>query len=265
MANRLELAATAGLAATASVYLGAWLALLWKRDRLGRGLAGIAWLLNAGLVAFNWFVAGAPPFGNMYHVLVVLALCFPPLFLLLAVRDRLGWTGAYFAFASALPLIGAIFMGQDVAWRRMPALQSAWFVPHVLAYMISYALATVAAVMTLADTARRKSDGQGEGVDYDRAAYAALRLAFPFMTFGMLSGALWAETAWGAWWSWDPKETWSLITWTLYVVYFHCRATPSLRPYALPAQVLAFTALLITFFLVNLLPRLGSALHSYAS
>ena len=262
--TRLDVIATVGLAVTGALYLGAWLALLAERGRTGRGLMTAAWVVNAGLVAFNWFVAGEPPFGNMYHVLVVLALCFPPLFLLLAVRERLRWAGVYFAFTSALPLIGALCIGQDVTWRRMPALQSPWFVPHVLAYMIAYALATVALVMTAAGALKSRSGGDGEGGRYEPAAYAALRLAFPFMTFGMLSGALWAETAWGAWWSWDPKETWSLITWTLYVIYFHCRAAPSLRPYALPVQVLGFTALLITFLLVNLLPRLGGGLHSYA-
>ena len=83
------------------------------------------------------------------------------------------------------------------------------------------------------------------------------------MTFGLLSGALWAEEAWGRYWSWDPKETWSLITWTLYLIYFHCRRSPGLRQWSPAAHVLAFLALLTTFFLVNLLPKMGSVLHSY--
>jgi ABC-type transport system involved in cytochrome c biogenesis permease subunit len=84
------------------------------------------------------------------------------------------------------------------------------------------------------------------------------------MTFGLLSGALWAEEAWGVYWSWDPKETWALITWTLYLVYFHCRRSPSLQRFADAAQMAAFLALLTTYLLVNLLPKLASALHSYA-
>ena len=255
-----------GLVATAVLYLAAWLALLRKRETAGRGLMAAAWACNAGLVAFNGFVAGEPPFGNMYHVQVVLSLCFPPLALAVAARPGLRWTVVYFAFVSALPLIGALFLERDMAWRRMPALQSPWFVPHVLAYMIGYALAAVAFAMTLVSAAARTPPDQGgaETRDAELAVYETLRLAFPFMTFGLFSGALWAEQAWGAWWSWDPKETWSLITWMLYVVYFHCRATPSLRPFALPAQILAFLALLTTFLLVNLLPRLAGGLHSYA-
>ena len=84
------------------------------------------------------------------------------------------------------------------------------------------------------------------------------------MTFGMLSGALWAEEAWGVYWSWDPKETWSLITWGCYLIYFHCRTRRYLHKYEETAELLAFLALLTTFTLVNLLPKLSSALHSYA-
>ena len=155
-------------------------------------------------------------------------------------------------------MIGAIFMDKQAAWKRMPALQSNWFVPHVLAYMISYALCAVAFILLIRMWVRKM-----EMSEFRRAMYQILRTAFPFMTFGMLSGALWAEEAWGQYWSWDAKEVWSLITWGLYLVYFHCRKSSWSR-YADIAHALAFLALLTTFFLVNLLPKLGSLLHSYA-
>ena len=261
----LEGVAATAVATAAAFYLAAWLGLLRGWKRTGWTLFGAGWMLNAGLIMFNWIVAGEPPFGNMYHVQVVLSLCFLPMFLLLAIREQMDWTDVYFAFVSALPLIGALFMEKDMVWRRLPALQSPWLVPHVLAYMISYALASVAFVMTLVSVARRRPIKEGEReTDHLAAAYTTLRFAFPFMTFGLLSGALWAENAWGAWWSWDPKETWSLITWSMYVIYFHCQVTPSLRRFALPAQTLAYLALLTTFFLVNLLPKLAGGMHSYA-
>ncbi len=224
---------------------------------------GLGWLANLALWAFNWVVAGEPPFGNMYHVQVFLGLCFLPLGGWLARRAAMGWAAPYFAFASALPLVGALFMDQDVTWRRMPALQSPWFVPHVTAYMIAYALATVAFVLLLARLIRsRRPDF--DPAAHRRAATETLRLAFPFMTFGMLSGALWAEEAWGVYWSWDPKETWSLVTWTLYLAHLHGLGDERLRKVADWTHALAFLALLTTFFLVNLLPKLASVLHSYA-
>jgi len=240
------------------LYFGAGAVFISKRKKTAITVLVAAWFVNVVVMVLNGIMVNDIPMGNMYQVQVVLSLCFPPLLLLLAWRDKLAWTAVYFACASALPLIGAVFMDKQGGWKRMPALQSGWFVPHVLAYMIAYALCTVAFIMLL-----RMWLGKRHRVEYRRAIYTILRTAFPFMTFGLLSGALWAEEAWGQYWSWDPKEVWSLITWGLYLVYFHCRKSPWKNSTDW-AHLLAFLALLTTFFLVNLLPKLGSILHSYA-
>ncbi len=245
------------LIVSAAGYLAAGAAFALKRIGAGRFLLAAAWLVNLAAFVLNGLIVRDIPVGNMYQVQVVLSLCFLPLLILFSLRDRLGWTGVYFAFASALPMIGAVFMDKQAAWKRMPALQSGWFVPHVLAYMISYALCAVAFIMLIRLWCSR------EKAELRRAICQILRTAFPFMTFGMLSGALWAEEAWGQYWSWDAKEVWSLITWGLYLVWFHCRKSSWSR-HADLAHALAFLALLTTFFLVNLLPKLGSLLHSYA-
>ncbi len=246
------------LAVAAAGYLLAGVVFATRSVCAGRVVMLFAWGVNLCVLVMNGLIVRDIPLGNMYQVQVVLSLCFLPLYLVLAVREKLDWTGLYFALASALPTIGAIFMDKQAAWKRMPALQSDWFVPHVLAYMISYALCAVAFIMLLRLWIRKK-----EVVEFRRAIYQILRMAFPFMTFGLFSGALWAEEAWGQYWSWDAKEVWSLITWGMYLVYFHCRKTDWRRS-ADWAHLLAFLALLTTFFLVNLLPKLGSLLHSYA-
>ena len=254
----------AGLLLSAAL-LGYFLAgiLLW-RDRNAPGLwtFGMGWVFNALTVLFNWLACGHPPFGSMYHVLVAVSLGFLPAYLYLRRSQGLAWLGTSFAFTSLVPLIGPLFMERDMFWRRMPALQSPWFVPHVMAYLIAYALATVGFILALRVLrARRGAPAEAErltaGVD------AVARLAFPFMTFGLLSGALWAETAWGRYWSWDSKETWALIMWLLYALYFHCRRSAALRRFAMPCQIAGFAALIVTFLFVNLIPRLGSALHAY--
>lgn len=235
-----------------------------KRVKLGMALFSAGCFGSLSIFIINWIEAAAPPLGNMYQVQVFLSMCFLPLYIFLSRRERLGWTGVYFSAVSGLYLLGSFSMSPDIIWKRMPALQSPWFVPHVVSYMISYALATVAfsiyLIGVIMENKRSLSDKR-----YELAPYAILRLAFPFMTFGMLSGALWAEEAWGTYWSWDRKETWSLITWTLYLVYFHCHTKKELRNYAGLVQVLAFLALVTTFFLVNLWPKLSSVLHSYSS
>lgn len=245
------------LIASAAAYLLSGILFLLRKSRVAAVAAGTAWLVNLAVIVLNGLIVNDIPLGNMYQVQGVMSLCFLPLFALLAKREKLSWTGVYFAFASALPMIGAIFMDKQATWKRMPALQSHWFVPHVLAYMISYALCAVAFILLL------RLGCSKDKAELRRAIYQILRTAFPFMTFGMLSGALWAEDAWGQYWSWDAKEVWSLITWGLYLVYFHCRKS-SWSQKADIAHALAFLALLTTFFLVNLLPKLGSLLHSYA-
>jgi ABC-type transport system involved in cytochrome c biogenesis permease subunit len=261
----LDLIVTLMISAAICVYFAAWVMLCAGKSRNGIALFCTGWGINLSLVALNWVAGGHPPFGNMYHVLIFLGLCFLPACLVLRYKDGLKWIYVYFAFTSFIPLFGPLFMERDVLWNRVPALQSPWFVPHVVAYMFSYSLAAVAFVLTLAGMVKNLWK-KGEVPDaYAEASYHTMRLAFPLMTFGMLSGALWAEEAWGVYWSWDPKETWSLITWTLYIIYFHCRTRKPLMKYAQLAQILAFLALLTTFLLVNLLPKLSSELHSYGS
>ena len=239
-------------------YIVGGILFLLKQNRAAAIVASLAWVLNGIIILLNGLIVNDIPLGNIYQVQGVLSFCFLPLFLMLSRREKLGWTAVYFTFASALPMVGAVFMDKQAAWKRMPALQSDWFVPHVLAYMISYALCTVAFIMLVRVLVKKI-----EPTEFRRAMYQIVRTAFPFMTFGMLSGALWAEEAWGQYWSWDAKEVWSLITWGLYLMYFHCRKSSWAR-YADWAHLLAFLALLTTFFLVNLLPKLGSLLHSYA-
>ena len=271
------------IGASLAIYVLSGLLFVLKQRIPGLVALGLAWVVSLVVVAVNWIVGGHPPLGNMYHVLVFLGLCFPPIYAFVAWRTGFTWLDKYFAFSAAVPLIGSMFMEADVLWQRMPALQSPWFVPHVVSYMISYSLAAVAFALVLLGAVRGWWLSPGSDIEreefeepvgteeadgpvllpYKEAAYGILLMAFPFMTFGMFSGAIWADQAWGGYWSWDPKETWSLITWTLYLVYFHCRLRARLRKYATPAHVLAFAALVTTFVLVNLLPKLASALHSY--
>lgn len=236
--------------------------LLFFHQKPGLIVAGLGWCCNLGIMLVSWLGMGEPPLGNMYYVLVFISLCFIPLHLLVSWKEDVKWLLPYFVSAATLSMVGSFFMKSQAVWRRSPALQSIWFVPHVTAYSISYALFAIAAVLVVVSLARAKHNPE-EKIKYDSASYQLIRLGFPFMTFGLLSGALWAEKAWGIYWSWDPKETWALVTWMLYLVYFHALRDKNLKKWANTVQILAFLALLITFIGVNLLPRLGSILHSY--
>ncbi len=225
-----------------------------KRDALSQLFMLLGWVVALLLLVANAWLAEAPPFGNMRHVLSFFPLILLPSLILLKSSIPSSYRG-YFSFAAVLTLTGALCMPLQEGWRQMPALQSPWFVPHVTSYVISYGLMLVAAMVTI-----RSFWGEEKEVAL-RVADRAVTLAFPLMSFGLWSGALWADSVWGGYWAWDIKEVWSLITWLLYIMYFHVkRNTPEWRRVLL---ILAFCSLLVTFLVVNLLPKVES-LHSYA-
>ena len=141
----------------------------------------------------------------------------------------------------------------------MPALQSGWFVPHVSVYMFSYALMGCATLLAIASLIRPDI-----GVDdaIERLLYGGLA----FLSIGMLTGALWAKEAWGAYWSWDAKEAWAAATWSLYLIAIHL--APSIMNsrsqkayYAI--IIVAFLALQMCWYGVNYLPSAADSIHTY--
>jgi len=249
------------LLASAGLYGMAWGFYLARRQRAGDAALTAGWGLTGLVIALNWMRAGAPPFGGIHQVLVVLAWCLPALYRVTASRIRIH-AGAHFAFTAAVIVTGALFAGPGTAWRQVPALQSPWFVPHVLSYMLAYALAAIAFSVLL--TVPFKRDGRIRRRQR-QSAYRLARLGFPFMTMGLLTGALWADAAWGVYWSWDMKETWALITWLFYLACLQSVYARRTRRLTAALHGLAFTALMVTFLAVNFLPRMASTQHGYAA
>lgn len=146
----------------------------------------------------------------------------------------------------------------------MPALQSPWFVPHVIVYIFAYSIlfaATVTAFFGLL-TLRKGNDASQTIATAD----SIVHIGFAFLTFGLIFGALWAKEAWGSYWTWDPKETWAFITWLLYLVYIHYRyhfkfavKTP------LIILTIAFGILMVCWFGVNYLPSAQNSVHTYGT
>jgi cytochrome c-type biogenesis protein CcsB len=96
----------------------------------------------------------------------------------------------------------------------------------------------------------------------DRVAYRMIAFGFPVWTFGVICGAIWAQEAWGRYWGWDPKETWSFITWVIFAGYLHARATSGWRgTRAAVIALVGFVSLFVTYYAVNLWI---AGLHSYA-
>jgi ABC-type transport system involved in cytochrome c biogenesis permease subunit len=143
----------------------------------------------------------------------------------------------------------------------IPALQSSWLVLHVTFSFVGEAFFAVSFIAAIASLAARDAEGRAS---LERVTATAVGIGYPVFTAGaLIFGAIWAQFAWGSWWSWDPKETWALVTWLIYTAYLHTRFVRKLRGrVSAILAIVGFAFTVFTFFGVNYLPFGG--LHSYA-
>ena len=144
----------------------------------------------------------------------------------------------------------------------VPALQSPWFRPHIVVYMLAYTLMGAAAVIALVMIVMGKDVSSASLATLDHLVYVGISL----ITIGMLFGALWAKEAWGHYWEWDPKETWAAITWLAYLGYVHYRQIPTHKPrLALWVLLISFVLLQMCWWGINYLPSAqGASVHVYS-
>jgi cytochrome c-type biogenesis protein CcsB len=203
------------------------------------------------------------PLSNFYESLVFFSWCLACLTLFFLRRYPEGFLGVVGGLLASLVLAYASLGVDSRIKPLMPALKSNWLLIHVITCFLGYAafgLAFGAAILYLIRGLRARPQTHPHALS-DRLIYRAAVIGFIFLTLGILTGAVWAETAWGRYWSWDPKETASLITWLVYAALLHARLVQGWqgRPIAWLALV-GFSAVLFTYFGVSfLLP----GLHSY--
>ncbi len=226
---------------------------------VSRILWGLGFACNAALVINNYLNNGYVPFVSMYQVLTFLGVCFLPIWLLMRFFRGSGWMAPYFMFAAGFVMTGLCFMDAESVWEFAPALQSPFFIPHVLVYMISYCMGAVAFILAILSFFKQGK----ELTRYERGIYDCVSVVFPFMTMGLFFGSIWANEIWGHFWSWDTKENFSLATWGLYMVYLHFYKHPKLKKHARYLALIGFAGIIVTFLFANVL-NTGSV-HSYSS
>ena len=244
------------------LYLLATIVYLVKYRRAGIGLFGAGAILNTVAVGYRWMDAGHLPFSNMFETMMTLGACMFPLFLLTeyGFKSRTGWIDFFLAAAIIFP---SCFIFEDAIKPLPPALQSVLFFPHVLTYLLAYAALAKGMILSLISLVKRNGS---DWKSFEKTAYRITAAGFPLLTAGLLLGGYWAKIAWGDYWSWDPKEVWSLNTWILYLIYFHVRiATRGRSRWVDIVNILAFLAVVVTLFAVNLAGIFGGGLHSYAN
>ncbi len=203
------------------------------------------------------------PLSNRYESLVFFAWSLPAVGLIAFRKNLQGWLGSVVAILACLLLAYASFGGADANIQPlMPALKSNWLLIHVVTAFLGYASFSVgfgAALLYLVQEKWPRPSLPALPL-LDRLLYRATMLGFLLLTFGILTGAVWAETAWGRYWSWDPKETWSLITWLIYAALLHARLLKGWHGRRIAwLAVFGFLAVIFTYLGVNYLP----SLHAY--
>jgi cytochrome c-type biogenesis protein CcsB len=203
--------------------------------RLGSLMTLLAFLLLTGGVAFRALSAHRVPWGNMYEFSITGAWALSGGFLFGIIKYRLRWLGVPVTFVSLLTLGTAVTVLYRPSAPLVPALKSTWLAIHVSAAIISggvFLLANaVAGTYLILDTIESKGPRPAWAAKIpslealDQLSYRLVAFVFPLWTFAVIAGAIWAESAWGRYWGWDPKETWAFITWVAYAAYLHARVT----------------------------------------
>ena len=248
------------------VYFAAASVLLWSAGAFtawkGKSAAAL-WLSAAGLVVYASFIAllwatlQRPPMRTLGETRLWYSFFMMVSGIAVYARWRFRWILLFSAVLAAVFAAMDVLMPEIHDQTLMPALQSGWFVPHVTVYMFSYSVVGCAAIMAAAGLVM-KTDRFMDSAD------SLMYIGTAFLTFGMLSGALWAKEAWGMHWSWDPKETWAVATWAICLAYIHFRLyrRQSWKAGCL-LVILAFIGLQMCWYGVNLLPSARESMHVY--
>ena len=272
------------------IYLASWVLYLVhsivRHKGSGRAadvLALSGLLLHTVSIALRWVEShrlgiGHAPFSNLYESMLFFSWTIVLIYLISLKRLQSRLLGAVVMPLGFLALASTSLMDREIQ-PLVPALQSNWLTAHVITCFLGYAAFAVAFGVSLlylwkVKELKVKEKARGVSEDslfrrlpsaevLDEFSYRIIGVGFPLLTLGIVTGAAWANSAWGSYWSWDPKETWSLIVWLIYAAYLHARIARGWRGRRSAwLSVVGFCATLFCYLGVNLLL---SGLHSYAT
>jgi cytochrome c-type biogenesis protein CcsB len=228
-------------------------------------------LLLAGVIS-RGLSAGRAPWGNMYEFSITGALAFTAAYLGALRKYDLRWLGLFVSISVLLALGTAVTVLYVPSAPLVPALKSAWLVIHVSTAIISGGIFLLSNIIAGAFLFLDSMEKKGERAPWakrlpsldvlDQLSYRLVAFVFPLWTFSVIAGAIWAESAWGRYWGWDPKETWAFITWVAYAAYLHARVTIGWRGRrAAWLCIFAGSTFLFNYIYVNIW---GTGKHTYS-
>lgn len=254
---------------------------MFRNRNIARGASLLGWVGLAGTTAaigLRWVMSyrmgyGHAPLSNLYESMVFFSWAIVLFYLILEWRTKSFSLGVFVMPLGFLTLAATSIMSQEIK-PLVPALQSNWLVAHVVSCFLGYAAFAVAFGSSIVYLVKSRQEESGKSPGWltslfpsakslEEISYKVIAVGFPLMTVGIVTGAAWAHYAWGTYWSWDPKETWSLIVWLIYATYLHARVVKGWKGRRTAyLSILGFLATMFCYLGVNLLL---SGLHSYGS
>ncbi len=260
------------------------IALVFKNQGVGR-IAGwvirIFFIIQTGAIIMRWIESyqmgiGHAPLSNLYESLIFFSWTIALIYIWIEWKTRSRTIGVFATPFAFLSMAYASF-SPDMNTRiqpLMPALQSNWLIAHVLTCFLGYAAFAVSCSLSIMYLIKKPWSGKKKGPQgitsyfpgipvLDDLIYQMILVGFLLLTVGIATGSIWAHSAWGTYWSWDPKETWSLITWLLYAALLHARMIKGWHGTRIAwLSIIGFACVLFTYFGVNFIL---SGLHSYGT
>ena len=249
-----------------------------RARRLGlaaMGLTGVGVLTHAAVLVTRGMAADRLPWGNMYEFATAVVLVAVVAYVVLAVRaPALRHIGVFVLGPVVLSMVGIGLFLYAQAGPLVAALRSSWLAVHVTTAILGFGIFFVsglASVLYLLKSRLEEQDGGGTSTSMlarlpsaaalDRTAHRTVVFGFPIWTFAVIAGAIWAESAWGRFWGWDPKETWAFIAWVVYAAYLHARTTSGWR--GRPSAWINVVGLVVMVFNLLYVNLVSTGLHSY--
>ncbi len=264
------------------LYVGLFLFKIARIGTIATWFTTIALLVHTVGIGLRWYESyqmgiGHAPLTNMYESVIFYAWTIIALYLFIEWKFKSKVIGT---FTVPLAFLAMVYASLDPNISRtisplVPALQSNWLIAHVVTCFIGYAAFAVAAALALMYLLKARNSVEVDNASntsysslpslqvLDDIIHKTMIFGFLWLTVGIITGAIWANSAWGTYWSWDPKETWSLITWFVYAITLHARYTRGWRGTRIAwLSILGFISVIFTYYGVNFLL---SGLHSYGS
>jgi cytochrome c-type biogenesis protein CcsB len=247
----------------------------------GSLLAYAGFAVQTAAIALRWKESyamgyGHAPLSNLYESVVFFSWTIILIYMFIELKYKYRIVGAFVVPFALLGMAWAQLGMNNGIEPLVPALQSNWLLYHVVTCFLGYAAFAVACGISIMYLVKANSEERGGSTPagglmgmfppirvLDDLNYRAIMIGFPLLTLGIITGAAWANYAWGTYWSWDPKETWSLIVWFIYAAFLHARFTRGwVGKRAAWLSIIGFAATIFCYLGVNLFL---SGLHSYGS